>query len=417
MKKNYKSKTFNHGLTINFTSMVFTILIIFFLVCMISSPDKFIEQSLDGISAWAFNVLPSVLPFMFFTKVLSSLGTMQKLTRPFSPLSWALFRTPSISIYTFFMAILSGYPVGSKMVADLYSQGQISKPDAYKMTSFCSTSGPMFIVGAVGIGMFHSSKIGYILFISHLFGAVLNGILYRNLKIKNTDEPYNFVSVNNAYPNNYKQKIEQTKKSRKNKQNKNQKEQIVKYEQTKKHEQVKQQQTEQQVEQQVKQQQTEQQVKQQQTEQQVEQQTKHKSKPTKQTNQAERKNSEQKFNLSDIVVNSTISILSVGCIITIFFIVIACFSPILSLLPKNLAYFLEGVIEITKGCLDISTLNDTLLSVTLCSFVISFGGISTILQSITMLKSLQMPVKLLMLQKFTHAIFSMLITILILLII
>lgn len=290
---------------------------------MILQPAKFISQSLNGISAWAFNVLPSVLPFMFFTKVLSALDFMPKLTRPFSKLSQKVFKTPPISIYAFTMAILSGYPVGSKMVADLYMQGKISKEDAFKMSSFCSTSGPMFIIGAVGIGMFNSSKIGYILFLSHAIGAVLNGILYRNFKLKDKDQTNTITNDNNT---------------------------------TKTH-----------------------------------------------------------FNLSEIVLGSTLSILSVGCIITIFFIVIECFSPILSLLPNNIAYFFEGLIEITKGCIDLSTLSNKFLAVALCSFTISFGGISTILQSITMLSNLQMPVKFFTLQKFTHACLSLIVTVILLL--
>ncbi len=298
-------------------SYFLTALIIFFLACMISQPAKFISKSLDGISAWAFNVLPSVLPFMFFTRLLSSLNTMPQLTRPFSSFTQKLFKTPPISFYALVMAILSGYPVGSKMVADLFMQGQISKQDAFRMTSFCSTSGPMFIVGAVGIGMFGSAKIGYILFVSHVIGAILNGIIYRNLKVKESREE-DFIQT-----------------------------------------------------------------------------------------------PQKSFDLSEIVLNSALSILSVGCIITIFFIVIECLSPILSLLPQNISYFLEGIIEITKGCLDLATLPNKFWAVTLCSLVISFGGISTLLQSITMISKIKMPVKLFALQKITHALLSFVATLLV----
>ena len=314
-----------------FSSLILTFFVLFILANMIAFPAKFISRSLDGISAWAFNVLPSVLPFMFFTRILSTLGTLSKFTRPLAPLSNKLFKTPPISIYTFCMAVLSGYPVGSKMVADLFLQGQISKEDAFKMSSFCSTSGPMFIIGAVGIGMFHSSKVGYILFLSHMFGAILNGLLYRNLKIK-TEETENILNES--------------------------------------------------------------------------------------TKQIQADNSQKSnFNLADIVTSSTLAILSVGCIIAISFIVIECFSPLLSLLPQNIAFFVEGLLEITKGCIDLSTLSNLNASIILTSFVISFGGISTLLQSLTMLSSIKMPVKLFTLQKFTHACLSTLITIVILLIV
>lgn len=308
--------------TYSMTTIMLSVLIIFFLACMIIQPARFISQSLNGLNAWALNVLPSVLPFMFFTRVLSTLDFLPKLTRPFSRVTKTLFNTPPISIYAFLMAILSGYPVGSKLVADLYLQGKISKQDAFKMSSFCSTSGPMFIVGAVGVGMFHSAKIGYILFISHILGAILNGIFFRGRLTKKFAKDEDFVAQS----------------------------------------------------------------------------------PT----------NSQKPDLSDIVLNSTLSILSVGCIITIFFIVIECFSPAISLLPPNLACFVEGLIEITKGCISLSALSNQTLATILASFVISFGGISTLLQSLTMLSKLKLPPTFFAFQKFMHAVFSCLITIILL---
>lgn len=311
----------------NWTAYLLTILVLYFLFCMISEPAKYISKSLDGISAWAMSVLPSVLPFMFFTKVLSSLDCMQSFTRPFSAVGKTLFKSPPISFYTFLMAIMSGYPVGSKMVADLFLQGKITREDAFKMTSFCSTSGPMFIIGAVGIGMFKNQTIGYILFISHVLGAILNGILFGRIKLRQNnslqDEPPLPQNQNSA---------------------------------------------------------------------------------------------QKKSDISEIVLNSTLAILSVGCIITIFFIVIECFSPLLSLLPDTLRFFVEGVIEITKGCIDISSLQNLNLATILCSFVISFGGISTVLQSLTMLSSIKMRARFFLLQKFCHAIFSTLVTVVLLLI-
>lgn len=315
-KKKENKLKFSNIKNASFTNLIFSILIIYILICMISQPAKFITQSLNGISAWAYNVLPSVLPFMFFTKLLSNLDSISKLTIPFSRLSYKMFKTPPISMYTFLMAILSGYPVGSKMIADLYLQRKISQEDAFKMSSFCSTSGPMFIIGAVGIGMFKNSKIGYILFISHIIGAILNGITFRKLKLKTIVQS---TSVKKESPS---------------------------------------------------------------------------------------------FNLADIILNSTLSILSVGTIITIFFITIECFAPIFNLFPKTISFFLEGIIEITRGCLDISNLTNLSVATTLSSFVISFGGISTILQSLTMLANVKMPIKLFIFQKFTHACFSTIITLL-----
>ena len=281
---------------------------------MVLFPSLYINVTLNGISAWAFNVLPSVLPFIFFTKVLTSLGIVEKFSNLFKKSCNKLFKTPPVSSYVFITSMISGYPVGAKMTADLYLSSKITKSDAFKMTSFCSTSGPMFIIGAVGIGMLKNATFGYIIFISHILGALLNGLLYRNIKVK-------------------EEKIEYTEKT-------------------------------------------------------------------------------NTQNLSTMVIDSALSIITVGTIIAIFFVVITSLSPIFNLFPPQISCVLEGIIEITKGCLDISTNIHGALSVVACTFVISFGGISTILQSITMLNSLRMPIKLFILQKVTHAILSTIISLL-----
>lgn len=296
-------------------STFLSIFVLYIIINMVIFPDLYISQTLNGITAWAFNVLPSVLPFIFLTKVLSQLGTVEKFSNIFSKPCEKLFQTPAVSSYVFLMSIISGYPVGAKMTADLYEAGKISKRDAFKMTSFCSTSGPMFIIGAVGIGMLKNVTFGYIIMISHIIGALLNGLLYRKINVKEDKTPLQNKAAKNS------------------------------------------------------------------------------------------------ADLSSIVLDSALSIISVGTIIAIFFVIITTLSPIFNLLPSPLASILEGLIEITKGCIDISSSINSMWSVAACTFVISFGGISTILQSITMLNKLNMPIKLFVLQKITHAILATIVSV------
>lgn len=286
-----------------------SIFVIYILINMVISPAVYINQAFNGITAWAFNVLPSVLPFMFFTKVLTSLGTFNKISYILNKPCEKLYKTPPISSLVFLTSTISGYPVGAKMTCDLYNQGVITRSDAFKMTSFCSTSGPMFIIGAVGIGMLKNATYGYIIFFCHIVGALINGLLYRNLKVKELDNRTS-------------------------------------------------------------------------------------SKPLK------------TFDLSSIILDSALSIISVGAIIAIFFVIITCFSPIFDIFPPFLSSTFKGLIEITKGCIDIATFIGNKWSILATTFVISFGGISTIIQSLSMLNSVQIPFYLILLQKFTHAIIS-----------
>ena len=287
-----------------------SIFVLYVILNMIIFPSLYIKQAFDGISAWAFNVLPSVLPFMFFTKVLTSLGSLNNISNVFMKPCKIFFKTHQSSSFVFLTSIISGYPVGAKMTADLYNQGVITRTDAIKMCSFCSTSGPMFIIGAVGIGMLKNAAYGYIIFICHILGALLNGLIYRNLKVKEVDERTSQSFIN---------------------------------------------------------------------------------KP---------------FDLSSIVLDSALGILSVGAIISIFFVVITSLSPIFNIFPPQIASIFKGMVEITKGCLDISNFIGNKWSIAAATFVISFGGLSTIFQSMSMLSNVNVPFRIVLIQKLTHAIIA-----------
>ena len=94
-----------------------------------------------------------------------------------------LYNCPSISSYILFMGIITGYPMGAKLCADCYEKNLITKEEIVRINSFTSTSGPMFIIGSVGIGLFNPTA-GIIIFVSHVLGALLNGLIYRNYKRK-----------------------------------------------------------------------------------------------------------------------------------------------------------------------------------------------------------------------------------------
>ena len=83
------------------------------------------------------------------------------------------------------MSAISGYPMGARLTADFYARDLIDKDEACRICTFCSTSGPMFIIGTVGVGLLFSFKIGVIVLFSHMLAAILNGLIYRSYKAKN----------------------------------------------------------------------------------------------------------------------------------------------------------------------------------------------------------------------------------------
>lgn len=145
-------------------------------------PARYMQACLDGVNLWAACVLPSTLPFLFLTGLFTRLGYVNRLSKTFAPATAAIFRLPGVSGYCLLMSFLSGYPVGAKTLSDLKEIGAASPSEATKMSVLCSTSGPLFILGSVGMGMFSDGKIGIILLAAHFAAVLLSGAAFRFYK-------------------------------------------------------------------------------------------------------------------------------------------------------------------------------------------------------------------------------------------
>ena len=159
---------------------ILTIVILLAITLFIISPSACMEATSKGLRVWVVNVVPALFPFFILTRIVimlnqTSIPALDKFTTK-------CFRTQNSGL-VYFLSLLSGYPIGAKMISSYYETGAIDKPTATKMFSFCSTSGPMFIIGSIGIGVFHDATVGYILLLGHIVGSFLNGLLYRGKSI------------------------------------------------------------------------------------------------------------------------------------------------------------------------------------------------------------------------------------------
>lgn len=160
--------------------------ICFLIICLVSNPQKYIQSVKDGLLLFANNVAPALFPFFFFTKLLTGLGFADYLGKVGGKPLQKLYNCPKCSSYVFMMSVVSGYPVGSKLISDLHGSNLITTKDAKSISSFTSTSGPLFVVGTVGTLMLGSPVYGYICFCCHLLGSLTNGLIYRQKDCQNT---------------------------------------------------------------------------------------------------------------------------------------------------------------------------------------------------------------------------------------
>ncbi len=86
------------------------------------------------------------------------------------------------------LALSGGYPLGAASAGEMVLSGQMEKQDAERLLRFCDNTGPAFAVGAVGVGVFHSSKLGFALWWIHAVSALVLGFLFRPRE-RPTDAP------------------------------------------------------------------------------------------------------------------------------------------------------------------------------------------------------------------------------------
>lgn len=159
-------------------------------VFFIIMPGKYIKACQTGISLWAACVLPATFPFLFLTALITRLGYVNKISSFLAPATKKIFNLPGISGYVLLMSVISGYPIGAKIIADLKEGGVISSLEATKISVVASTSGPLFILGSVGTNMFSSVKIGSIILLSHYLATILGGIILRGKKRKSAEKNF-----------------------------------------------------------------------------------------------------------------------------------------------------------------------------------------------------------------------------------
>ena len=153
--------------------------LIFALLCF---PTEMLAASAEGVQLWLTKVFPSLFPFLVACGILLRIGAAQRMGAALRPLMQPLFHLPGIAAFPFFFGLLSGYPMGAKLTAQLYGQRQLSLADAQQLLAFSNCPGPLFLIGTVGVGFFGMPAFGYLLWLSAFLGAVATGILFRRKK-------------------------------------------------------------------------------------------------------------------------------------------------------------------------------------------------------------------------------------------
>lgn len=174
----------------------FTFLFILFTLCLLIFSNDNLVAAQNGLSLWASSVLPTLFPFFIAVELLSYTNFSYILGKALNKFMRPIFNVPGESASAIILGTISGYPIGAKIVADLKKKKIISKIEAERLISFTSNSGPLFILGTVGISLLKDPQIGWILLTSHILASLLVGYVFRYWKKDKLDINFRETSFN-----------------------------------------------------------------------------------------------------------------------------------------------------------------------------------------------------------------------------
>lgn len=283
--------------------IIISVLFVAVAAIFVANPTKYMQSFFDGITVWAYNVLPALFPFMVLTALFTKCLPQGKFS-----FTKKMFSVACDDVFA--MSLLCGYPVGAKAI----SESDFDAETASRICSFCSTAGPIFVIATVGAKLLQSGVATLILLTSQLGAAVLNGfVFYRK------------------------------------------------------------------------------------------------------TSPAERRPqlcNKSDFSLSNAVTNSALSVISVGGLIALFYMLT---DMLKSFLPTSISSsvavsYLVGLLEMTNGIIGISKQADLFTATVLCSSLLALGGLCVFLQCYSYLAEKKIKAKAVLLMKLTQSAFATIIS-------
>lgn len=171
---------------LSFKKNILPFIFVLLAICLVIFSKSNLEAAKSGLSLWATNVVPALFPFFVVTELLSNTNIIYYLGKIFHKIMKPLFNVPSESAFPFIMGMISGYPIGGKIVADMRLKGLCTKDEGERLLAFTNNSGPLFIISSVGISLFGDTKTGLLLLCTHILACITVGILLAKLSTKNS---------------------------------------------------------------------------------------------------------------------------------------------------------------------------------------------------------------------------------------
>lgn len=164
------------------------ILIIALFFLMLLFPKETFAGASGGLMLWFQTVLPTLLPFVIFSNLLLYTHAVDLIARLLGPLLGRVLRVSDYGAFAVLVGFLCGYPMGSKVTADLFKEGHISWNEASYLLSFCNNTSPIFIISYVVLKNLGNEMLIFPALVILISAPLLASILFRRKWLSGTSD-------------------------------------------------------------------------------------------------------------------------------------------------------------------------------------------------------------------------------------
>lgn len=142
-------------------------------------PADAITGGLEGLRIFGEIVLPSLLPFFVVSEILIGLGLVHFVGALVEPVMRPMFNVPGVGSFVWSMGLAAGYPMDAVITSKLRRAKDCTRVEGERLLAFTNTADPLFLLGAVAVGMFGLPAVAFHLATAHYASAIAVGVIFR----------------------------------------------------------------------------------------------------------------------------------------------------------------------------------------------------------------------------------------------
>ena len=123
-------------------------------------------------------IIPTLFPFFILSDIWSSLFYVDPsgwLSRGFEK----IFKANGCAISALISGLVCGFPIGVKILSDLYQKEKITKEELEYLSGFANNPSCAFVISGIGAGIYNDINIGALLYLVVILSSVITGYIFR----------------------------------------------------------------------------------------------------------------------------------------------------------------------------------------------------------------------------------------------